>query len=109
MDIIMPFGGLHTREGIIFFFKELPETLTWKTPVLHERDGEIYAVVGESIFIPVEKIPLNTAIDNGKALIILAVINEQDFLARAFYTIELQKETALELYTLVKAKRLLRG
>lgn len=107
MDIIMPFGGLYTKEGIIFFFKELPETLTWKTPVLHEKDGEIYAVVGENIFIPVERIPFNTAIDNGKALIILAVINEQNFLARVLYTIDLQKETAIELYTLIKAKKLL--
>lgn len=109
MDIIMPFGGIHTREGVIFFFKELPEILTWKTPVLQERDDEIYAVVGENIFIPVERIPFDTAINNGKALIALAVINEQHFLARTLYTIELQKETALELYTLVKAKKLLHG
>ncbi|MDI1472965.1 hypothetical protein QI155_10520 [Thermodesulfovibrio sp. 1176] len=107
MEKFLPFGGLNIKNGVMFFFKELPEKIVWKKPVLQEFNDEIYAFIGEGIYIPIEKLPLEDIINNNAGIIILALINEQNFLAKTLYTIELQKETALELYALIKAKSLI--
>ncbi len=106
MDYIIPFGGMEVKEGLILFYNSLPEKFLWNKPELKEVNGEIYAVVS-GVCIPVEKIPFKRFVDEGASLIFLSVLNSDSFMAKVMYTIEVQKDTILELYGLVKAKSLL--
>jgi hypothetical protein len=106
-ELVIPIGGFDFGPGVVFFYNSLPDKVDNPAPIVTSREGELYAVIDDKVYVPVEKIPLERFIKEDQNAVFLAQMDGETFMAKIKFKIELRKDTLLELFALVRARSML--